>query len=289
MSFIKKKNKKAAISSAVVIPKEDILNEEKSEEEKVKPILKPEEDVKEEWIWVDGFKGLDYQMCGHGNFQYELGKTYEKEENDKEIIICHSGFHFCLNLDDVMHYYDYMSNSFTNRYFKVRALVRKSDYEKYGTEDNRGCLSMWVVNSLGYQAYTKIDKLVAKSITILEEIPKEEIWERYIEPNLSNFWYLTKEKYLTNCDDPNRINTWVKETIFENIYSLDITSEDTTSMIVEKLCINVNSSNVRKILHQVLEEIKVLKDLDCGKDMKCCLFYSMLSKYIFTSGSGNSF
>ena len=30
-------------------------------------------------------------------------------------------------------------------------------------------------------------------------------------------------------------------------------------------------------------------DLDCGKDMKCYLFYSMLSKYIFTSDSDNSF
>lgn len=282
MSFIKKKNKKATISSTVVIPKEDILNEEKSEEEKVKPILEPEEDVKEEWIWVDGFKGLDYKMRGRGNFQYELGKTYEKEENDKEIIVCHSGFHFCLNLDDVMHYYDYMSNSFTNRYFKVRALVRKSDYEKYGTEDNSPSLTMWV-NTLGYQVSTKIDKLVAKSITILEEIPKEEIWEKYIEPNLSNFWYLTKEKYLTNYDDPNKINTWIKEIIFENIYSLDITSKDITSMIVEKLCVNVKSGGICATLFQVLEEIKILKDLDCGKDMRCYLFYSILSKYIFTS------
>ena len=276
MSFIKKKNKKEAISSAIVIPKEDILNEEKSEEEKVKPILEPEEDVKEEWTWVDGFKGLDYQMRGYGNFQYELGKTYE--ENDKEIIACRSGFHLCLNLDDVMEYYHYMSNSFTNRYFKVKALVRKSDYEKYRTADDiRSNLPTYI-----YKSSIRIDKLVAKSIILLEEIPKEEIWTKYIEPNLSDFWYLTKEKYLTNCDNPNRSSTWIKEILFENICGLDITSEDTISMIVEKLCINVNSSDVRKTLHQVLEEIKVLKDLDCGKDMKCCLFYSMLSKYIFT-------
>lgn len=264
MSFIKKKNKTKNIPIASTTCVEES-----------KMIEKPEE----EWIWVEGFKGLDYQMRGYGNFQYELGKTYE--ENDKEIIACRSGFHLCLNLDDVMHYYGYMSNSFTNRYFKVRALVRKSDYEKYGTKDNFPSLTMRVKNTLGYQVSTKIDKLAAKSIIILEEIPKEEIWEKYIEPNLSDFWYLTKEKYLTNCD-PNRSSTWIKEILFENICGLDITSENITSMIVEKLCINVNSSNVHKTLHQVLEEIKVLKDLDCGKDMKCYLFYSMLSKYIFT-------
>ena len=275
MSLFKKKNKteNISITSATCVEEGKMI--EKSEKE-VKPILKTEEKPKEEWIWVEGFKGLDYQMRGYGNFQYELGKTYE--ENDKEIIACHSGFHFCLNLDDVMEYYHYMNNSFTNRYFKVKALVRKSDYEKYRTTDDiRSNLPTYI-----YKSSIRIDKLVAKSIILLEEIPKEEIWTKYIEPNLSDFWYLTKEKYLTNCDNPNRSSTWIKEILFENICGLDITSEDTISMIVEKLCINVNSSNVRKILHQVLEEIKVLKDLDCGKDMKCCLFYSMLSKYIFT-------
>lgn len=279
MNLFKKKNKtkNISIASATCVDEGKMIEKPK---EVVKPILEMKEKPEEKWIWVEGFKGLDYQTRGHGNFQYELGKTYE--ENDKEIIVCHSGFHFCLNLDDVMKYYRYMNNSFTNRYFKIRALVRKSDYEKYATEDNSALLTMYVKTTGATQVSTKIDKLVAKSITILEEIPKEEIWEKYIEPNLSDFWYLTKEKYLTNCDDPNRSSTWIKEILFENICGLDITSEDTTSMIVEKLCINVNSSNVRKILHQVLEEIKILKDLDCGKDMRCYLFYSLLSKYIFT-------
>lgn len=71
-------------------------------------------------------------MRGYGDFQYELGKTYE--ENDKEIKTCRSGFHFYLNLDDVMNYSHYTLNSFTTRYFKVKGLVRKSDLEKYGTK-----------------------------------------------------------------------------------------------------------------------------------------------------------
>lgn len=138
-------------------------------------------------------------------------------------------------------------------------------------------------------SYETIDKLAAKSIIILEEISKEEIWKEYVEPNLSDFWYLTKEKYFTNYDDPGKINIWIKEMLFENIYGLDITNEDITSMIIEKLCVNINSRGVRNTLNQIHEELKVLKDLDCGKDMKCYLFYSIYSKYIFTSGQGNSF
>lgn len=284
MNLFKKKNKTENISIDSATCTEVGKMVERPEEE-VKPILKTEEKPKEEWVWVKGFKGLDYKMCGRGDFQYELGKTYE--ENDKEIEACRSGFHFCLSLDDVMKYYHYTANSFTTRYFKVKGLVRKSDLAKYGTKGQT--ILSFTYSPAVPTMYETIDKLAAKSIIILEEIPKEEIWKKYIEPNLSSFWYLTKEKYLTNYNDPNKIKTWAKEILFEAIYNLDITSEDITSMIVEKFCVNINSAGIRNTLNQVLEEIKILNDLDCGKDMKCYLFYSIYSKYIFASSQGNSF
>ena len=220
-------------------------------------------------------------MCGYNDFQYELGKTYE--ENDKEIKTCRSGFHFCLNLDDVMNYCHYGKDSFTTRYFKVKGLVRKSNLKEYGTK-------VKVTYSSLYVNYEIVDKLAAKSIIILEEIPKEEIWEKYIEPNLSDFWYLTKEKYLTNCDDPSRIKVWIKEVIYEAICNLGITNEDITSMITEKLCININSNSGRNtLLQEIFEKITFLNGLDCGKDMKCYLFYSTYFKYTFSLGQGDSF
>lgn len=284
MSLFKKKNKTENISIDSATCTEEGKMVERPEKE-IKPILKTEEKPEEEWVWVEGFKGLNYKMCGRGDFQYEIGKTYE--ENDKEIEACRSGFHFCLSLDDVMNYYPYQADSFTTRYFKVKGLVRKSDLEKYGTETQVtfSYTYGWAVPT----RYETINKLAAKSIIILEEIPKEGIWKEYIEPNLSDYWFLTEEKYLTNCDDPSRINTWIKEILFEDIYGLDITSEDITSMIIEKLCVNINSNCARNTLNQVHEELKVLKDLDCGKDMKCYIFYSIYSKYTFTSGQGNSF
>ena len=50
------------------------------------------------------------------DFQYEIGKTYEMEE---EPIICEKGFHFCKNPIDVFGYYDF-TNSI--RICKVEAL-----------------------------------------------------------------------------------------------------------------------------------------------------------------------
>lgn len=275
MSLFKKKNKTENISIDSATCTEEGKMVERPEKE-IKPILKTEEKPEEEWVWVEGFKGLDYKMCGHGDFQYEIGKTYE--ENDKEIEICCSGFHFCLNLNDVMEYYNYAWNNFTNRYFKVKGLVRKSDYQEYGRKMSTRINYLTVVN-----------KLVAKSITILEEIPKEEIWEKFIEPNANNYWYITKERYLLENKEEENTENWIRKTIFEDIYTLDITSEEITSMIVEKIYANVNSNTARYALGEIHKELKILNDLDCGKDMKCYLFCSIYSKYIFTSNQGNSF
>ena len=115
----------------------------------------------EEWVRVKGYKGMHEDMKAHYDFQYELGKTYAVEDPDS-ISICEYGYHFSLNLKDVFRYYDLENN---NRFFKVEALVRKKDYDEYG------------------KVYTttiftdRVDKLVAKEITILEEVSVKEMFE----------------------------------------------------------------------------------------------------------------
>lgn len=106
----------------------------------------------EEWIWVDGYKGTDKNMQCHDNFQYELGKRYDMPE-DAEIRECSSGFHLCLNLSDVTRTYYPIGSG--NRFFRVRALVRKNDVRKYGRAVGWGSIS---------------DKLVAKSIEFTSEL-----------------------------------------------------------------------------------------------------------------------
>ena len=115
----------------------------------------------EEWVRVKGYKGMHKDMKAHYDFQYELGKTYTVEDPDS-VEICEYGYHFSLNLKDVFRYYDLVNN---NRFFKVEALVRKKDYDEYG------------------KVYTttiftdRVDKLVAKEITILEEVSVKEMFE----------------------------------------------------------------------------------------------------------------
>ena len=50
---------------------------------------------------MKGFKGFDKNLCCRG-FQYEVGKTYEMEE---EPILCEKGFHFCETLGQAENYY----------------------------------------------------------------------------------------------------------------------------------------------------------------------------------------
>ena len=122
------------------------------------PIAPPEE-----WVWVDGYKGTDKDMRCR-DFQYELGKQYDMTEG-QTIQVCSSGFHLCLNLEDVFDYYCIESN---NRFFKVKALVRKSDRDQYGRR------RLHFMNNSFIQQFDN-NKLAAKSIILLEELTIDEI------------------------------------------------------------------------------------------------------------------
>lgn len=132
--------------------------EEKLTEESVEKGNETAETL-EEWIEVEGYKGMDKDMKGHYNFQYEIGKTYIIED-PSSVKACEYGYHFSLNLNDVFDYYKLSNN---NRFFKVKALVRKSDYEDYGKAEP------------GYIFSTTVNKLAAKQITILKELSDEEM------------------------------------------------------------------------------------------------------------------
>ena len=143
---------------------------EEAMEETTEPTV--ETPVEEEWIWVNGYKGMDENMQCWNNFQYEVGKTYDMPE-DATIEACSSGFHMCLKLKDVFNYVDIGTG---NRFFEVRALVRKSDKDLYKSGAGTWGISYKVVN--GYmipEQYT--DKLAAKSIEIVRELTMDEILE----------------------------------------------------------------------------------------------------------------
>ena len=123
---------------------------------------------KEKWIWVEGYKGTNEKLQGYGQFQFELGKNYVASG---DIMACDNGFHFALKLKDVFNHYHLREN---NRFFKVKALVKEEDYNKYGTEQK-------TPNWWGSSSYIIIDKLVAKEIVLLEELSNEFLYDECVE------------------------------------------------------------------------------------------------------------
>ena len=93
---------------------------------------------------IKGFKGFEKDLTCRG-FQYEVGKTYEMED---DIEICSKGFHFCKKFWSVNDYYNFSNDSY--RYCEIEALGKVID------EDN---------------------KSVTNKIKIVREIPKEEFIE----------------------------------------------------------------------------------------------------------------
>ena len=100
------------------------------------------EAVELEDIWVDAYKGTDENMMCKGK-QYYM--DYEDVYGDK-VVLGSKGYHVCTDLEHCFNTYDY---NFSNRFFKVRALVNANDYE-YRNPNNT--------------------TLVAKAIRFVEEI-----------------------------------------------------------------------------------------------------------------------
>lgn len=158
--------------------------DELDEKERKKRELQEKIDLQnqEEWVYVEGIKGMTKDMKGYDNFQFEVGKTYIK---DGLIEICKNGFHLSLNLEDVLHHYGICKG---NRFFKVRALVRKKDLDEYGT--------ITEVDNFFYGKQKIIkNKLVSKEIEILEEFSDEELFEEYKEMKDK------KSKWIEDIDD----------------------------------------------------------------------------------------
>ena len=93
---------------------------------------------------IKGYKGFDKNLKCRG-FQYEVGKTYELDKNEK-LEICECGFHFCKKLLWIHEFYELVDS------------------------DTRVC----EVEALG-EVQEKEIKCVTDKIKIIRELSKEEI------------------------------------------------------------------------------------------------------------------
>ena len=98
--------------------------------------------VEQDWIWVDAYKGTDANMVCKGK-QYRM--NVEDTYGDK-VVLGVKGYHVCTDLKHCFKNYDY---DFSNRFFKVKALVNAKEY-RYRNPNNT--------------------TLVAKAIKFVEEI-----------------------------------------------------------------------------------------------------------------------
>ena len=151
---------KSAATNAPIkdnITQEDIMNTIKTVE-------------KDEYIWVKGFKGTDKDMRCQDDYQYELGKQFDLDE-DVEPMVCSKGFHFCKKLENVFRYYKIGDG---NRFFEVEALVKKSDLDPKKKEYAKYANAAWNLypTSSHYD-----DKYAAKSIRFIRELTVDEVFE----------------------------------------------------------------------------------------------------------------
>lgn len=128
--------------------------------------------AQEEWIWVEGYKGTNMNMVCR-DYQFRFHTQFDMPEG-AEIKDCESGFHFCRDLKDVFGYYKIDDG---NRFFRVRALVRKKDYENYGKpyESSDGSIQSYIYR-MSFGGPGLRDKLAAKSIQFLYELTPEEVF-----------------------------------------------------------------------------------------------------------------
>lgn len=159
--------------------------------------------VEDEWIWVEGYKGTDKNMQCYNEFQYELNKQFDMEDAK----VGEYGFHFSKNIDVILKNY---SIRFNNRFFKVKGLIKKEDYN-----DN--------------------NELSAKSIIFIKELNYFDLKD-YINKNLIFIENEKEYNYCLNCNDykNNYYNKLRKEKIIKQIKNLGFT-ELFSQLIYKKL------------------------------------------------------
>lgn len=148
-----------------------------------KPEIPEPEKKEQEWIWIEGYKGTDKNMCCR-DYKFNLHERFDMPE-DAEIALCSSGFHLCRELKHVFPYYDIENE---HRFFKVRALVRKDPTKSMVSSKNP---FLFYYNTLGSTS----DKEVAKSIEFIEEVSTEELFKVWKRENMPYDKKLTLKKF----------------------------------------------------------------------------------------------
>lgn len=199
------------------------------------------------YIWVEGFKGTQENMCCTVTYPKMCGfsinherKTEQYELNVPKILegdpaVGRNGFHFCKDLDDVFRYYPF---DFHNRYFKVKALVKKEEY------DNR-----------------LFAALAAKEIILYEEVfPEYEEVKQDLKCTSKRY----HEPYQFTEEDFNGAKEMGKEVYFKNKF-IGALVKLGHSHLLSELVVEQCSCDVAYMKH-IIDVATALKDEGVSRD-----------------------
>lgn len=206
-------------------------------------------ELKEEWVWIEGYKGTDENMMCR-NTQYELNKPFKFEE---DIELCKSGFHFCKKLGDVFPHYNL---NYKNRFFKVKGLVKKID--SYKIDD---------ISSYIYSRPMYGSKVVAKEIIFLSELTYKEGLEKYIKkcwPMIEN-----EEEYIS-CKDKDY------EVFCENKFLSEMKILGFSKLFSQIQLEEIDFSK----LYDYLKQVRAYKEENISKDIMIYLLENYKRKLI---------
>lgn len=201
----------------------------------------------DEWIWIEGYKGTNRDMKCRG-FQYEIGNQYDVVGDVKE---CENGFHLCKTLYDVFSWYELDKG---NRFFKVKALVRKSDDINYGRRSDF---------SIGVDFYGERRKIVAKSIIFEEEITYSNGLKKYIDNSL---------KFIENEKEYESLKN-IDYATFRKIKFIDTLKHIGYSEIFSNILYDMEtpSQDEDKDLFDIIKKAKAFKEEGVSKDLSVYL------------------
>ena len=230
------------------------FGKDKTEENQTEQISYTVDEIKEitpedEWIWVEGYKGTDKNMCCR-DFQYSMNKIFIHNDEEEPIELCESGFHLCLELEHCFDYYDITDE---NIFFRVKALVKKKDLNNLEElkKDDYTHYSMW-------DFYNKDSKIVAKEIEFIEEIKYSDIRIiNYIKRNYS--WIETDNEVenIINNKEYDHIK-FLNEKFTLKMKELKFSD---TYIIIKSNELNIDN------LQKFYEKAKALSDEKISKDM----------------------
>lgn len=158
---------------------------------------------------VSGYKGTDKDMKCKG-YQYELCVQHDMPEGE-EVQLCNRGFHLCLNLREVFRFYE-VGNG--NRFFKVKALVKKIDYETYDTHS----FSAYIIYSE--------PKIVAKSIIFESEVEAKDILANTAGDLPEEYYTLAIKHNVSYALERYRTDILVKECGYSQAFATFIAAKE---------------------------------------------------------------